>query len=269
MIRAVLGLGTIRPPSHDASILATPILETHMNLRSTTLAAAFAAVAFLPAASVPTDPPVFSNPLEIDNPFHPFVVGREKRYEVKQGHTDAEDVDNFLAETRTFHWNGADVACRILQETSLEDGEVVEISRNFFAQADDGTVYYFGETVDNYDGGVIDNHNGSWLVGGPSGSDPVETATARHPTVFMPANPEQGDLFKPEDLFPIVDETVEVLRVGVRVSTPAGSFSECIAVEESTLLSTDTERKWYAPGIGVVKVKEKGELLLLESLTDR
>ena len=29
---------------------------------------------------------------------------------------------------------------------------MANFSRNFFAQADDGTVYYFGEVVDDYDG---------------------------------------------------------------------------------------------------------------------
>lgn len=34
---------------------------------------------------------------------------------------------------------------------------------------------------------------------------------------FMPANPELGDVFKPEDLFPIVDETGTIVGVDLRI----------------------------------------------------
>jgi hypothetical protein len=74
-------------------------------------------------------------------------------------------------------------------------------------------------------------------------------------------------LFKPEDLFPIVDETVEVIAVDVDVLVPAGKYDGAIKVEESTLLGPGTEFKWYAPGVGVVKVQTKGETLRLEEST--
>jgi hypothetical protein len=79
----------------------------------------------------------------------------------------------------------------------------------------------------------------------------------------MPANPELGDVFKPEDLFPIVDETAEVVGVDLDVLVPAGKYDGAIAVEERTQLAPGTELKWYAPGVGVVKVQTKGETLRL------
>jgi hypothetical protein len=227
-----------------------------------------ASTALLRAFDVPADTPVFTNPLSITNPFQPFVPGRVKHYEVIQGHTDGEDIDTYLAETRSFTWNGTSVACRVLQEASLESGEIVEISRNYFAQADDGSVYYFGEVVDHYAGGVIVGHEGSWLVGGPTDpSDPPETAADTDPNVFMPANPEPGDEYKPEDALPTVDETDLILKVGQRVHVPAGHYGDCIQVRESSVLTPDTETKWYAPGLGVVRVKEHGEVLVLDTVT--
>jgi len=227
-----------------------------------------AVASLLHAKEVPAGPPVFTNPLSITNPYHPFVPGRVKHYEVIQGHTDAEDIHTYLADTRTFSWRGALVSCRVLQETSIEDGQTVEISRNYFAQADDGTVYYFGEVVDNYDGGSVVSHEGSWLVGGPSDpSDPPETATDSDPNVFMPAHPELGDVFKPEDALPFVDESDLILKVRQKVSVPAGRYARCIQVRESSVLTTATETKWYAPGLGVIKVKEHGEVLALDEVT--
>jgi hypothetical protein len=163
--------------------------------------------------------------------------------------------------------NDIDVPCRILVEEAYESDELVERSFNYFAQADDGTVYYFGEVVDNYVDGVIDNHEGSWLVGGPTQSDPAETGNAPKPAVFMPANPELGDVFKPEDLYPLVDETGTVVGVDLDVHVLGVKYDGAIKVKESTRLSTETELKWYAPGVGVVKVQTQGESLRLSFST--
>ena len=108
--------------------------------------------------------------------------------------------------------------------------------------------------MDKYENGVIVSHEGSWLVGGPTDpTDPLETANASSPAIFMPANPEVGDIFKPEDLFPIVDETVTVQAVSQSVGVPAGKFSEVIKVLETSLLPGAPETKWYAAGVGIIK----------------
>ena len=182
------------------------------------------AVSLSPArASVPTGtpPPTFGNPLNITNRYQPFQPGGVKVYRGTKGKTRQVVVDLYRTDTRTFRLNSRNVECRILQEIAFENGQLVESSLNFFAQADDGTVYYFGEIVDIFENGVITSHEGSWLVGGPQGSDPPETATATKATVFMPANPELGDIFKQEDLPKVVDETDEVVGVGVTVTVEA------------------------------------------------
>jgi hypothetical protein len=219
-------------------------------------------------ASVPSGTPVFSDPLNITNPYHPFQPGGVKVFQGSEGRTRLVGLHLYLTETRSFSWNGTTVHCRILREISFEDGQLVEISDNYFAQADDGTVYYFGEVVDNYENGVVVNHDGSWLVGGPSlPSDPPSTATDDNPTVFMPANPEVGDVFKPEDLIPVVDETATVVRAGVKVKVPAGSYDDAIAIDETSSLEPGVTTKWYASGVGVVKEKARGEQLDLISST--
>jgi hypothetical protein len=219
-------------------------------------------------AVVPTGSPTFSDPLDITNPYHPFQPAGVKVFQGSEGRTKMVGIHQYLTETRSFSWNGTTVNTRVLREISFEDGQLVEISDNYFAQADDGTVYYFGEVVDNYEDGVVINNAGSWLVGGPTlPSDPVTTANAANPTVFMPANPEVGDVFKPEDLPPVVDETAEVVRVGVKVKVPAGSYEDAIVIEETSSLEPGTTTKWYAPGVGVVREKAKGEHLSLISST--
>ena len=217
-------------------------------------------------AAVPTDPPTFSDPLTIDNLFFPFVPGGSKEFAGSDHGTKTGAKDFYLTQTRSFTLNGNPVACHILVEEAYEDGELVERSFNYFAQADDGTVYYFGEVVNNYVNGAIDNHNGSWLVGGatlPSDPPPTEVGNAGAPAVFMPANPELGDVFKPEDLFPIVDETGTVVGIDLDVLVSGTKYDGAIKVEETTRLDSGVEFKWYAPGVGVVKVQTKGETLRL------
>lgn len=220
------------------------------------------------AAVVPTGTPTFSNPLNITNAYHPFQPGGIKVFQGSDGRTKMVGLHLYLTETRSFNWNGTTVVCRVLREIAFEDGQLVELSDNYFAQADDGTVYYFGEVVDNYEDGVVANNDGSWLVGGPIlPSDPPTTANDNNPTVFMPANPEVGDVFKPEDLVPVVDETAKVVRVGVKVKVPSGEYEDTIAIEETSALEPGTTTKWYAPGVGVVLEKAKREQLNLISST--
>jgi hypothetical protein len=219
-------------------------------------------------AVVPSGTPTFSNPLNITNHYHPFQPGGVKVFQGSDGRDKLVGLHLYLTETRSFNWNGTTVACRVLREIAFENGELVEISDNYFAQADDGTVYYFGEVVDNYEDGVVVNNDGSWLVGGPKlPSDPPGTANDNNPTVFMPANPEVGDVFKPEDLPPVVDETATVVRVGVKVKVSAGVYEDAIIIEETSTLEPGTTAKWYAPGVGVVMEKAKREQLNLLAST--
>jgi hypothetical protein len=53
----------------------------------------------------------------------------------------------------------------ILQDVSFVEGQLVEVTYDYFAQADDGGVYYLGEDVTNYENGWIADHAGTWLVG--------------------------------------------------------------------------------------------------------
>jgi hypothetical protein len=179
-------------------------------------------------------------------------------------------VDLYLTTTRTFRMGAADVSAHVLQETEFSNGAVVEISQNFLAQADDGTVFYFGELVDGYENGMVTSHEGSWLVGGATmPGDPADTGNAATPAVFMPANPQVGSTFKPEDLFPIVDETDEVKAIDLTVGTPAGRFGRSIRVVETTQLGDKPETKWYGAGVGVLRGKTKGETFALVASTLR
>ncbi len=227
-----------------------------------------AAVAAATVLRPPVTPPVFSHPLVFTNRNFPFVPGGTKVFTGLDGRNATTSVDFYHGETRTFSLGGVDIPTRILQETEFENGKLKEISQNYFAQADDGTVYYFGEVVDNYEDGVIADHEGSWLVGGPTQpGDPEKSGNAPVPAVFMPAEPEVGESFKPEDLFPIVDETATVVATNRRIAVPAGRFSNVLEIRETSRLSSGSETKYYAAGQGVISGKSRSDSFKLIAST--
>jgi len=223
-----------------------------------------AVVVGLAVASVPDAPGAFSDPLDIDNPYFPFEPYRLKHFELASADGGVHVIDVYLPITREFELaDGTKVECACLQEWEIEDGEVIEISLNYFAQADDGTVYYFGETVDVFEDGQV-FHDGSWLVGGPKAGDPAGTLTADAPTVIMPGNPEPGDVWKPEDLpDDDLEEFVKFKGYVDAIEILAGTYEDVLKVREKT---PAVEFKWYAPGVGFIRSQEASEFLELSSL---
>lgn len=155
----------------------------------------------------------------------------------------------------TFELDGQsiDVNARVVEELELEDGEIAEVSRNFFAVCKDtGDVYYFGEDVDNYEDGEIDNHEGAWLAG----------ENGALPGLIMPG----GAFLLGAGYFQEIAPGVALDRgrhvdMGLTVTVPAGQFENCVMIEDSNALEPedDPDPKVYCPGVGLV-IDEELEL---------
>ena len=83
----------------------------------------------------------------------------------------------------------------------------------------------------------------------------------------MPAAPALGEVFKQEDLAPVVDETDTIKAVALTLRVPAGRFRNCIRVLETTTLGDKPETKWYARGVGPIRSKAPGERSALVATT--
>jgi hypothetical protein len=119
-----------------------------------------------------------------------------------------------------------------------------EVSRNYMAiHKTTGDVYYLGEDVDIYKNGKIVDHEGAWLHG---------TAGARL-GLLMPGAPVVGQRYYQEVAPQVAMDRAEVVSVTERVTTPAGTFEQCLETDESTPLEPGRESKLYAPGVGLVK----------------
>jgi hypothetical protein len=216
-------------------------------------------------------PPTFTNPLTITNPLFPFAPNGVKVFEGKKGTGKSTIVDVYLPNTRTIVFNSANVECHIMQETEFVNGLRSEISENYFAQSDDGGVYYCGEIVDVYDTtGAIISHEGSWIVGTPALTDPAGTISQAAPGLRMPMNPPVGATFEPENTPPTLYEKDTIQSITAKVKIPGKTVKNGVQILETgkpVITDEADETKWWVPGIGVVAGKTKGETFQLVATT--
>jgi len=175
----------------------------------------------------------------IDHPFFPLPVGAQWVFEGE----DEEGVALHLEvtsfdETKTV----AGVETRVIEERESEDGELVEVSRNYFVRAPDGTVCYYGEDVDIYEDGEIVSHDGAWLAG----------ENGNLPGILMPAVPALGQIFQQEVAPGIAEDEAEIVATGETVEVPFGTFSDTIQFLETNPLDGGTSDKIYARNVGLI-----------------
>ena len=139
------------------------------------------------------------------------------------------------------------VETRVVEEQELINGVLAEVSRNFFAICSEtNSVVYFGEDVDIYakDGVTIISHEGAWRAG-------IDGAQAG---IVMPGTFLLGSRYFQEIAPGVAMDRACNTRMNLTVVTPAGTFSGCVNVKETTPLEPgQVSIKAYCPGIGLVK----------------
>jgi hypothetical protein len=144
------------------------------------------------------------------------------------------------------------IRTRVVEERETADGELVEISRNFFANCRPANdVYYFGEDVDIYENGKVVSHEGAWLAG----------RNKAEPGMIMPDSAFLvGSRYFQEIAPGVALDRAEHAAFDLEIETPAGEFEDCIRIVETTPLEPGAESiKVYCPRIGLVA---DGDLLL-------
>lgn len=201
------------------------------------------------------DPADFS--AVIDNPLFPLSSFTQMIYEGEEVDPDTDETFTtrvemtVLPETQVV----AGVEVLVVRDQAFEDGELIESTLDYFAQHTDGSVYYFGEDVDNYEDGELKDHDGSWLAG----------EGENLPGVIMPPVPAVGDVFQQEKAPGIAEDEMTVLSLTESVSVPAGEFTGCVKTEDVNPLDEGAvEFKFYCPEIGfVLEEFEDGNLELI------
>lgn len=137
------------------------------------------------------------------------------------------------------------VETRVVEERETAGGQLIEVSRNFFAAAKTTKdIYYFGEDVDMYRDGKVTGHGGSWRAG-------VDGAKFG---LMMPGSPKVGQRYYQELAGKVARDRAEVVSLTETLVTPAGKFTNCLKTKETTPLEPGArEYKLYAPGIGLIQ----------------
>jgi hypothetical protein len=199
------------------------------------------------AARVDLRVPTFSHPTDITNPLFPVsdqasvlmlgqVEGKPFRTEV-----------TLLPDHEVIRWAGMDVEVLVSQYVAYLDGKIDEVAYDRYAQADDGSVWYFGEDVFDFrDGGIVVTE-GTWLAGrdGP-------------PAMIMPSHPHVGDVYRTENAPPFVFEEVTVRSVSEHLQGPFGPVTGMRARELH--MDGSSEDKLFAPGYGEFRTAGGGDL---------
>ena len=182
--------------------------------------------------------PTFSDPTNVTNPLFPVSLQESV---LMLGHVDGKPFRTevtLLPETRIIEWEGQQVETLVSQYNAFLGGRIEEIAYDYYAQADDGSVWYFGEDVFDFRDGAIVVTEGTWLAGrdGPA-------------AMIMPGDPQVGDVYRTENAPGFVFEEVTVRSTDETLDGPLGPIQGGMLADE---LHSDgkTEQKVFAPGYG-------------------
>lgn len=191
----------------------------------------------------------FVDPLEIGNSVDPnpwFALVPGNRW-VYTG--DGESIE-VVVTGKTKLIDGID--CIVVIDTAMEDGVVVEITNDWYAQDTDGNVWYCGEIAENFEefdgddtaGPELVDIDGSWKAG----RDNAE------PGILLPLDPQAGDVIRQEFAQTDAEDLIEILAVDATETSPGGSCAgTCLMTLDFTPLEPGSvEHKFYAPGIGLI-----------------
>jgi hypothetical protein len=183
------------------------------------------------------DPMAFSS--TVDNPYFPLRPGM--RWEYRSTTEDGVET-TVVVVTDTIRTIGG-APCVEVRDTVTLDGALKEDTLDWYAQHQDGTVWYFGEDTKEYQNGQVSSTEGSWTAG-------VDGAA---PGIVMPAQPQVGDRYRQEYYAGHAEDMGEVLSVSASATVPTGSYTGVVQTKDTTPLEPELqENKYYARGVGPV-----------------
>ena len=181
----------------------------------------------------------------VNNPFFPLTPGTTLHYvtTIVDGSNTIIEHNNFMVTSQTKVILG--VTCMVVHDVSTIDGRLLEDTYDWFAQDDDGNVWYFGEDTKKYDETGNYSTAGSFEAG-------VDGAKAGYQMLAKPRT-HIGETYRQEYYVGIAEDKAKVINGHVSVSVPYGTFSNCIKTKEWTPLEPGKiGYKIYKAGIGQV-----------------
>jgi hypothetical protein len=202
----------------------------------------------------------FSDPTSVTNPLFPIS---QLDSAILNGHVDGKvfhTETTLLPFTQIIEWTpGQCVQVLESQYTAFLDGRLQETAIDLYAQADDGSVWYLGENVFDYDArGFVVTTEGTWHAG-----------TEGPMAMIMPSDPQIGDANRAENIPGIVFEEVTVTAIDQTFAGPSGPVSGGMVGTETHQDGPPSD-KLFAPGYGEFRSTDGPdvEAMALASPTD-
>src|SRR6478735_967719 len=182
----------------------------------------------------------FTHSTSVTNPLFPIS---ELHSAILNGHVDGKvfhTETTLLPFQKLIEWTpGQCVRVLVSQYMAFLGGSLQETAIDLYAQADDGSVWYLGETVSDYaPNGLVLTTEGTWQAGidGPF-------------AMIMPSEPQVGDVNRAENIPGNSFEEVHVTKVDQTFNGPSGPVSGgMIALEIHQ--DAPPSNKLFAPGYG-------------------
>jgi hypothetical protein len=188
----------------------------------------------------------FTNPTQITNKWLPLSPGAQRTYDgsaVEEGRTIKR---HFVQTVTDLTKPVMGVRTVVVWDQDYDDGTLTESELAFYAQADNGDLWYMGEYPEEYENGRVVSAL-TW-IGGIAGA---------HPGIAMKAAAEVGSPSYSQGFSAVVPWTdrSRTAKVGVQDCVPQGCYPNQIIVDEFNREEPGaTQQKYYAPGIGSTRV---------------
>jgi hypothetical protein len=181
---------------------------------------------------------------DITNPLFNMPVGKKMIYEAKSDEGLERIEIAIPGDTKVL----MGVKTLLYHDIVTLNGVVIEDTRDYIAQHKDGTVWYFGEEVDNYENGKLKDHHGSWLAG-------VDNA---QPGIWMNAKQVVGESYRQEYYKGEAEDWAKVVATDATVRIGANTFKNCTKTLEWTPLEPDNKAyKYNCPETGAITLEEE------------
>jgi len=129
----------------------------------------------------------------------------------------------------------------IVVDKDFIGGKLEEVTFDYFAESDDGGVYYFGEECERISKRNDRGHSGAWHYG-------VETNFLG---LIIPGRPQVGQKFQAENVPGITKENDEIVSVTGQDQARDWVISKC-GEDQRVLSDGSVEYKYYVPSVGTV-----------------
>lgn len=176
---------------------------------------------------------------EIDNPFFPLKPGTvwRLRGEVE----DKIELETIKVTDGTKEILG--VTTTVVKDVIRVEGEIVELTYDWYAQDLDGNVWYFGEDTAEYEDGKVSSREGSWEAG-------VDGALRG---IIMNADPQVADSYRQEYYEGEAEDMYWVVSVSGSKTVRFGKFDDVVrTLEWNPLEPKVVGEKFYAPEVGLI-----------------